>query len=44
MNFPPAMLAVRWLEKHPGEIDLLFLDVEMADMNGMETAHNIRKI
>ena len=42
-EFSSGNAAVRWLEKHPGEIDLLFLDVEMADMNGMETAHNIRK-
>lgn len=36
-EFSSGNAAVRWLEKHPGEIDLLFLDVEMADMNGMET-------
>lgn len=35
--------AVRWLKKHPGEIDLLFLDVEMNGMNGMETARQIRE-
>ena len=35
--------AVRWLGSHPGEIDLLFLDVEMSDLNGMETARRIRE-
>lgn len=34
--------AVRWLKKHPGEIDLLFLDVEMKGMSGMEAAEAIR--
>lgn len=34
--------AVSWLAKHPGEIDLLFLDVEMDEMNGMEAAMEIR--
>lgn len=35
--------AVRWLKKHPGEIDLLFLDVEMKGVNGMEAAGQIRE-
>ena len=34
---------VRWLIKHPGEIDLLFLDVEMKGINGMEAAGQIRE-
>lgn len=34
--------AVSWLKKHPGEIDLLFLDVEMEGLNGLETAKEIR--
>lgn len=33
---------LRWLEKHPGEMDLLFLDIEMQGLNGMETAKAIR--
>ena len=32
-----------WLPKRPGELDLLFLDVEMGGMNGMETARRIRQ-
>lgn len=35
--------AVRWLKKHPGEIDLLFLDVEMNGISGMEAAKQIRE-
>lgn len=35
--------AVRWLKNHPGEIDLLFLDVEMNGISGMEAAEEIRK-
>ena len=35
--------AVRWLKKHPGEIDLLFLDVEMKGISGMEAAAKIRE-
>lgn len=42
-EFSSGNSAVRWLEKHPGEIDLLFLDVEMPDSNGMETARRIRE-
>lgn len=42
-EFSSGKSAVRWLIKHPGEIDLLFLDVEMDGMNGMETARRIRE-
>lgn len=31
-----------WLKSHPGEIDLVFLDVEMNGQNGIETARHIR--
>ena len=31
-EFSTGAGAVRWLENHPGEIDLLFLDVEMAGL------------
>ena len=27
-----------WMEKHTGEVDLVFLDIEMGGMNGMEAA------
>lgn len=42
-EFSSGAGAVRWLERHPGEIDLLFLDVEMTGLNGMEAAESIRK-
>lgn len=41
-EFNSGKRAVSWLAKHPGEIDLLFLDVEMDEMNGMEAATAIR--
>ncbi len=42
-EFSTGAGAIRWLENHPGEIDLLFLDVEMAGINGMEAAEAVRK-
>lgn len=41
-EFSSGTGAVRWLKQHPGEIDLLFLDVEMDGISGIETAHQIR--
>ena len=41
-EFSSGTNAASWLAKHPGEIDLLFLDVEMKGLNGMETAEKIR--
>lgn len=31
-----------WLDKHAGELDLVFLDIEMGGINGMETAKRLR--
>jgi DNA-binding LytR/AlgR family response regulator len=31
-----------WMEKHKGELDLAFLDIEMNSINGMETARRLR--
>ena len=42
-EFNSGKRAASWLAKHPGEIDLLFLDVEMKEQSGMETALEIRK-
>lgn len=42
-EFSTGAGAVRWLKKHPGEIDLLFLDVEMPGVSGMEAAGQIRE-
>ncbi len=41
-EFSSGNTAAKWLKTHPGEIDLLFLDVEMPKLNGMETAMEIR--
>lgn len=41
-EFSSGTGAASWLAKHPGEIDLLFLDMEMKGLNGMETAEKIR--
>lgn len=42
-EFSSGQSAVRWLRSHPGEIDLLFLDVEMANLDGIQTAAEIRR-
>ena len=33
---------LRWLDKHAGELDLVFLDIEMGGLDGMETARRLR--
>lgn len=33
---------LQWLERHAGELDLVFLDIEMGQMDGMETAWRLR--
>lgn len=35
--------ALGWLAKHTGELDLLFLDVELGGISGMEAARKIRE-
>lgn len=34
--------ALAWLDRHPGELDVLFLDIEMPGLDGMETARRVR--
>ena len=34
---------LRWLESHAGEMDLVFLDMEMGGLDGMETARRLRE-
>ncbi len=41
-EFSNGKSAVNWLEKHPGEMELLFLDVEMTPFSGLEAARKIR--
>lgn len=33
-----------WMNKHVGELDLVFLDLEMGELNGMETARRLRQL
>lgn len=35
---------LRWLESHAGELDLVFLDMEMGALDGMETARRLRRM
>ena len=42
-EFSTGDALLQWLEKHQGELDICFLDIEMPGKNGMETARNIRK-
>ncbi len=42
-EFSSGTNAVSWLRKHPGEVDLLFLDIEMKGLSGMETAKKLRE-
>ena len=41
-EFSNGVSAANWLEKHPGEMELLFLDVEMEPVDGIRTAERIR--
>lgn len=34
---------LRWMGKHAGELDLVFLDIEMGELDGMETARRLRE-
>lgn len=42
-EFTQGKVAASWISHHPGEIDLLFLDVEMPEFSGMDTARQIRR-
>lgn len=33
-----------WMNKHVGELDLVFLDLEMGELDGMETARRLRQL
>lgn len=41
-EFSKGKNCANWLAAHPGEVDLLFLDVEMGEESGMEAAKKIR--
>lgn len=35
---------LKWMEHHTGELDLVFLDIEMGEINGMDTAKSLRRL
>lgn len=35
---------LRWLERHAGELDLVFLDIKMGDLDGMDAARRLRAL
>lgn len=41
-EFSSGKSAVNWVKSHPGELDLLFLDIEMKPLDGMSVAKEIR--
>lgn len=41
-EFSSGETMLPWMEKHHNEIDLLFLDIEMGKINGLETAKKLR--
>ncbi len=41
-EFSAGETLLSWMHKHPNEVDLLFLDIEMGALNGMETARTLR--
>lgn len=41
-EFSSGEKTIAWLKANPGALDVLFLDIEMNGMNGMETARAIR--
>ena len=42
-DFSSGEGVVNWLSKHNGELDILFLDVELNGISGMEAAQKIRE-
>ena len=43
-EFSNGRTCINWLTAHPGEVDLLFLYVEMGKENGMDAAKKIRTV
>ena len=44
LEFSSGEGLLRWMEKHAGELELVFLDLEMGDLGGMETARRLREM
>lgn len=43
VEFSSGEKVLQWLKTHTGELDVLFLDMKMTGMDGMETAKRIRR-
>lgn len=41
-EFSSGETLLHWYEHHTGELDIIFLDMEMRELNGMETARRLR--
>ncbi len=41
LEFSSGETLLRWVEQHPNRLDLLFLDIEMGTLNGMEAARQL---
>lgn len=41
-EFSSGETLLRWYENHAGELDLIFLDMELRELDGMETARRLR--
>ena len=42
-EFSAGETLLRWYDHHAGELDVLFLDMELHEMDGMETARRLRE-
>lgn len=42
-EFSAGERLLNWLENHTGELDMIFLDMEMGQLDGMETARRLRR-
>lgn len=43
LEFSSGEGLLRWRDRHPGELHLVFLDLEMDQLDGMETARRLRQ-
>ena len=43
LEFSSGEGLLRWQSHHPGELHLVFLDLEMNQLDGMETARRLRR-
>lgn len=43
LEFSSGDALLGWMDRHAGELDLVFLDIEMEGTNGMDTARALRE-